>query len=200
MTTEHSEEAHAKAKAEAKEAHAKAKAEAKEAHAKAKAEAKAREAHAKADLAEVMAIYAAAMEEAGYTRLDAIKALTKEEWPTKVRVPAAVGELAEQPEPTDLVMDPDAWEAFLDVHKASHTLTFPIVLYGPGDTVKLKVLLTWMSVHGQDGQALRGLARSLSSPSTWHPSPASSWLAGWQAPCLPPLPEAVRAPRRKVCY
>jgi hypothetical protein len=40
-------------------------------------------------------------------------------------------------------MDPDAWKAFLDVQKASHTLTIPIVLYGPGDTVKLKVLFTW---------------------------------------------------------
>jgi hypothetical protein len=38
--------------------------------------------------------------------LDGIKDL--EEWPVKVRVPAAVGELAEQPKPTDLVMDPDA--------------------------------------------------------------------------------------------
>ncbi len=56
---------------------------------------------------------------------------------------AAVGELAEQPEPADLVMDPDAWKAFLDVQKASHTLTIPVVLYGPGDTVELKVLFTW---------------------------------------------------------
>jgi hypothetical protein len=153
LVTEHSEEAHAKARAEAKEAHAKARAEAKEAH-------------AKAELARVMALYAAAMEDGGYDSLHAIKALTEkklllmkvkeghaavilhgikdlEEWPIKVRVPAAVGELAEQAEPANLVMDPDAWKAFLDVQKASQTLTIPIVLYGPGDVVKLQVLFTW---------------------------------------------------------
>jgi hypothetical protein len=160
MTTEHSEEAHAKAKAEAKEAHAKAKAEAKEAH-------------AKAELAEVLAEYSTVFAEHGYNKLITIKTLTKEalkkmkvkdghvqaimhgikdleEWPIKVRVPAAVGELAEQPEPTDLVMDPDAWKAFLDVQKASHTLTIPIVLYGPGDVLKQHVL----STHGTATSAL----------------------------------------------
>ncbi len=114
----------------------------------------------------MLAEYSTVFAEHGYSKLITIKTLTKdalkkmkvkdghvqailhgikdlEEWPIKVRVPAAVGELAEQPEPTDLVMDPEAWKAFLDVQKASHMLTIPIVLYGPGDTIKLKVLFTW---------------------------------------------------------